>query len=167
MTHRLLRIAMAPALAFVLSSGWAYAGNTEHSHQHPSHTPAQHATTRPAPVPATPWETDAALREGMQRIRSAVAQPWSDYQEHSLTSEVATTLATSIDHNVTDMINNCKLDPEADAALHGLLTELLAGAAEIRTDPHATDGMPRIVDALRDYPHYFSHPDWTPLQDRK
>lgn len=166
MTQRLIPIAMALTLAVASPLGWAADDMAEHSHQHPSHDPAEHTTARLAPIPDKLWETDAPLREGMLRIDSAAAQPWRAYQAHSLTPDAVNALAKAIDDNVTFMVSNCKLAPEADAALHGLLGELLAGVAEIKTNPHAANGMPRIAHALEEYPRYFQHPDWKPLQDK-
>lgn len=167
MTQQFINMAMGLSLAVVTPFGWAANDMAEHSHQHPSHTMAEHTATQLAPIPGTLWETDAPLREGMQRINSEAVQPWLAYQQHSLTPDVANTLAKSINHNVTFMINNCKLDPEADAALHGLLTELLAGATEIKVDPQSTKGMPRIAHVLKEYPRYFLHPDWNSIQDKQ
>jgi hypothetical protein len=161
MTQRLINIVMGLILAVVTYSGWAADDIAELSHEHSPHT-----TIQLAPIPDTLWETDAPLREGMQRINSETAQPWLAYQQHGLTTDIANALAKSIEDDVAFMITNCKLDPEADAALHGLLTELLAGAAEIKLDPHAVEGMPRITHALEEYPRYFLHPDWSPIQDK-
>lgn len=166
MTQQLTSIAMAFTLAVVSPCGWAADDMAEHSHQHPSHNPAEHTTTQLAPIPDRLWETDAPLREGMQRIDSAAAQPWQAYQAHRLTPDAANALANTIEDNVTFMVNNCKLAPEADATLHGLLGELLAGATEIKANPHAANGMPRIANRLEEYPRYFLHPDWKPLQDK-
>lgn len=166
MIQQLIPISLALTLAVASPFGWTADGITEHSHQHPTHSPAEHTTTQLAPIPDTLWETDAPLREGMQRIDSAAAQHWKAYQEHSLTPDAANGLVKTIEDNVNFMVSNCKLAPEADVALHGLLGELLAGATEIKTNPHAENGMPRIVNALEEYPRYFLHPDWKPLQDK-
>jgi hypothetical protein len=61
------------------------------------------------------------------------------------------------------MIANCKLEPEADAALHGLLGQIAQGANRIKANVLAKDGLPQIVDALVRYPDYFEHAGWQPL----
>ena len=59
------------------------------------------------------------------------------------------------------MISNCKLEPEEDAALHGLLAQLIAGTQQLRSDPGSIDAMSQLQKLLNLYPHYFDHPGWS------
>lgn len=109
------------------------------------------------------WETDLPLRTGMQRIREAVDQTALTRGSRPLTPAEANALSASVQENVTYLIENCKLPPEADANLHVLITELLTGAARLASNPAAGDGIEQITRALRHYPVYFNHPGWAPL----
>ncbi len=109
------------------------------------------------------WETDASLRRGMNRIRTAVNDRLDAFNEDRLTAEEATVFAQKIDESVNYMVANCKLDPEPDAALHVLLAVILSGKHKMLSDPMHADGMPRIIDALDRYPRLFEHSGWQPL----
>lgn len=109
------------------------------------------------------WDTDAPLRNGMQRLRDAVALTSDASPPRSVTTEAAKTLSTAIGDQVAYITTNCKLAPKADSALHVLLVELLDGAKAMSADPNALDGLPRILKALGQYPQYFDHQGWQPL----
>lgn len=108
------------------------------------------------------WATDEPLRTGMTRIREAVA-PYTGAAAQLLSAAQAQTLATTVRDQVQYLIENCKLDPKADATLHAVIGDLLAGAKGLEADPAAMDGLPLIVEALNQYPKYFDHPDWQPV----
>lgn len=108
------------------------------------------------------WATDEPLRTGMTRIREAVA-PHAGPGAQPLSAAQAQTLATTVRDQVQYLIENCKLDPKADATLHAVIGDLLAGAKGLEADPAAMDGLPLIVEALNQYPKYFDHPDWQPV----
>ena len=69
--------------------------------------------------------------------------------------------AQQIDTAVNQMIAQCKLKPDADAALHGLLVKFIAGAKAVRESQDAP--MPQINamrEALVQYPQLFNDPGW-------
>lgn len=109
------------------------------------------------------WETDAPLRAGMQRIRDAVAPVLAAYELQSVTAEQAKNLAAAINDDVTYLIQNCKLVPEADKTLHALIVDLVGGATALSADPLSEEGMHRLVSALHQYPVYFDDPGWSAL----
>jgi hypothetical protein len=90
------------------------------------------------------WQTDAPLRQGMDNIRSAVAQ---GVQNDALAKKVET--------EVAGIVQNCKLEPEADAQLHIVIGELLAGAEAQDTA--------RVKQALNAYGEHFDHAGWQRL----
>ncbi|MBO0611455.1 hypothetical protein [Thiothrix fructosivorans] len=94
------------------------------------------------------WETDEPLRLGMQRIRDAAAQ------------QQGVALASTTKEQVSYLIANCKLDSKADAALHGIIGQLLTGADMLSKNPESSEGMEKIRHALHQYPDYFNHPGW-------
>lgn len=128
--------------------------------------PAGHEHHEDASMLSTPaegerWATDGPLRQGMNGIRNAVQERAHAFHQGRLTDEEAKSLANEIDTHVGYMIENCELEPEADATLHALLAEVLEGKRNLTANKD--EGLPRIVKALAKYPRYFNHPDWEPL----
>lgn len=101
------------------------------------------------------WPTDGSLREGMKRIRVAVA--WARAQARTdgrLSGEQSRALTVAIQQNVVFIVSHCHLQAKADANLHILLGRLLEA-----------NNLPEIVDVLDLYPRYFTHPGWLPGAD--
>lgn len=120
----------------------------------------RHAPVADERIAKGPWATDAPLREGMQRIRAAVSAALPDYRRHALKPVDATVLAAEIESSTTHLFANCRLEPDADTALHGLLAQLLQGAAALRRDPAADAGLPHVLTALEKYPQLFVDAEW-------
>ena len=59
-------------------------------------------------------------------------------------------------------VEHCKLDAKADAMLHLVIAELMAGAEimEGKTTAARHDGAVRVRQALESYGKYFQHPNW-------
>lgn len=109
------------------------------------------------------WSTDTALRSAMNGIREAVVSTLHGAGERPMTAQQATALADTIQNQISYMIANCKLAPQADAVLHVLLGQLLEGAAALKQNPADTAALQTIIEALKNYPVYFDHPDWKPV----
>lgn len=109
------------------------------------------------------WSTDEALRTGMQRMRDAVALVLEKHRQGQLQPEETAQLATAVQDNVNYLIQNCRLEPKADAVLHVFITELLGGATLVNAKPPAPAGFEKLAHALNEYPKYFDHPGWVPL----
>ena len=64
------------------------------------------------------------------------------------------------------MVKNCKLDENADAMLHLLLADIIAGADAMagQDSSEARKGAEKIAHALENYPTYFDHPGWRGLK---
>lgn len=162
MTRSLTRLASVLALAACLvrfASAQAQA--------QPPHDPTAHTHGRAGRGAmqleldhGRPWGTDAPLREGMERIRAAVAQARQADAEGRLNTAQAKTLAGAVQDGIAFMIEHCRLEPKADANLHILLRRLSAAAAAVRADPGAPDGLPQMLEVLDIYPRYFTHPGW-------
>lgn len=149
-------IAMASVLAmassFALSMvSTAHAASEDHSH---------HAQQPAAPVAAGQWATDEGLREGMTRLRTSVNQALPHDPAQPLKAETAIQLQKDVDAAVSYMIANCKLPGAADAALHGLLIELLKGAEALSEEADREKGVQQIVSTLERYPEVFAAPHW-------
>ena len=69
-------------------------------------------------------------------------------------------LAAAVNRNVAYAVERCKLAPAADAQLHLVIAELLAGAEAMEGKAAAPrhDGAVRVAQALKSYAKYFRHP---------
>ena len=94
------------------------------------------------------WQTDAPLRKGMENIRAVLA-----------TRQKPEALAQLIDAEVAYIVQNCKLPEDADAQLHVLIAELLAGADAMKGE-RPREGAERVARALDRYGEFFDHPGW-------
>ncbi len=109
------------------------------------------------------WATDNNLRQGMENIRDALAAELPTIHSGKASVEQYHALAKKVNDQITFMVQNCKLDKEADAMLHLVLTELIAGADAIsgqKGNKAKRQGVENIIHALEDYATYFDHPGW-------
>ena len=120
-----------------------------HAHAHDSHAAA--ADAQPAGT-LVPHATDVPLREAMGRVLEA--------SNAAASGKAATSaaLADTIDASIAHMVANCKLEPAADAVLHGFIGRLATGAATLRERPGDREALASIRATLRDYAHAFDHP---------
>ncbi|MGE3298455.1 MAG: hypothetical protein AB7I68_14035 [Porticoccaceae bacterium] len=155
----------------LLAAGWLFAiagvgsaaSTTAQEQVDSPHRHDRQERESPETAQSTPFATDAPLRAGMARIRNAVAANRPDDRQRGLSREQATALASEIEQSVNYLFANCRLEPAADAALHGLLAQLLQGAAALRRDPAAEDGIPAVLAALASYPRLFLDAQWQAL----
>jgi len=159
MRRTTLLCALLLILAGALSSATAAAQSAHEGH-------AVHAPlTATAPVPTQRWASDAPLRKGMRDIRVAV-QALEHYEHgHMGIAQVSSTVAL-IDTSVNDIFANCRLEPDADVALHGLLARFLAGAEAVRTSQQVPVAeIAAMRAALARYPQLFDDPAWDAATD--
>jgi hypothetical protein len=108
------------------------------------------------------WPTDEPLRAGMARIQLAVEQAAAEGKP--LPRESATRLAGVVEENVAYIVKNCRLPPEPDAALHGLIGRLMTAAGQLKGDTVASEaGVGELVAILRDYRSTFDDPGTVPV----
>ncbi len=125
-----------------------------HGHDH-----ADAATAVELPAPGKLWAVDAPLQSGMKRIRGAVTT--LAHREHGhLDRAQVLAQAAIVDSEIRAMIANCKLEPKADAALHGIIGRLLAAAQQLKNKPEAVTPIAVMRAALEDYPRLFDDPSW-------
>lgn len=151
-TRSLLGLALMAAAPFA----FAQEGHDTHAHGHDAHAAAE-----AVPAPEKRWAVDAPLQAGMAKIRAAV-DSLAHHEKGHLDAAQVTTLATTIEEQVQYLIANCKLDPKADAALHGIIGDLLAGAKALKDKPADAAPVATLRAALADYPKYFDDPAWSP-----
>ena len=116
-----------------------------------------HPVAAAASTPAQRYATDATLRAQMQAIRSAVAG--LDHYEHGhMGPEQAALLAGQVEEAVRTIVANCKLPPDADAALHAIIVPLVQNAAALKQDPKNLAAIVPMREALAVYARQFDDP---------
>jgi len=130
----------------------------QHGHdEHESHA----TTTAPVAIPAQRHATDAPLREGMSRILTALDE-LAHYEMGHMSQSMAVERVDEIKAATDSIFANCKLAPEADVALHGMLVPLLNGIQVFRKNPAETSTVATMRRAVADYPRVFDDPNLPP-----
>ncbi len=146
-THHRFLIAV-PGIFFVLfNSGVLLAASSASDHQH-AHAQNEHAVSGLSLDHGERWQTDAPLRRGMQSINDAVMKAVPDYHDETLTKADAEKLSGHINAQVNYLIENCKLEPGADATLHVLIGDFLTAATTLSEQPLSPEGLPHIVKVV-------------------
>jgi len=112
------------------------------------------------------WATDAPLRKGMENIRAAMTAALPVIHTNKLSSAKYNGLAKKVSKEVTYIVANCKLDPQADAQLHLIIADILSGVEEMQGKTKGTKrqtGAVTVLGALEKYDTYFDHPGWKPI----
>src|SRR5574340_1797005 len=115
------KIAAALSAAVLLNAGAAFA--EEHHHAHDDGKTAQLTLDN-----GKKWATDDSLRQGMSRIRDALNAELPAIHAGKATAEQYRALAQKTNDQLAFLFQNCKLDREADAMLHVVLADIIAGA---------------------------------------
>ena len=152
-----LKLLTALLIGLGAIGGAARAAGTAHDHGHMA--PAK-------PLPAGQrWATDAPLREGMSTIRRALEPTLRAVHEDKLGNDQYAGLAEVTEKQIAYIVANCKLAPDADAALHVVIAKMSEGAEAMACKsgmkPH--DGALLLAQALDDYGRSFNHPGWKRL----
>lgn len=150
-------LAFAVALAF---GGPAFAANDAHEHGHG----AQEAKL--VLDHGKKWQTDEPLRQGMTNIRGAIAKDVKAIHANKMTPKQYQALAAKVNAEVAGIVQNCKLPPEADAQLHIVVAELMAGAEAMEGKEQGVTrraGAERVAKALNAYGEHFDHAGWKRL----
>ncbi|RDJ00709.1 DnrO protein [Dyella solisilvae] len=128
----------------------------------PQHDHAAHAASdsQQAPAPSPRWATDASLRDGMGRIHQALDE-LRHYEMGHMNETMAQDRAGLILDAGAYIFANCKLPPQQDEVLHGMLVPLLAAAQKLKDHPQDMAQVAAMRKAVADYPRYFDDPGWT------
>jgi hypothetical protein len=129
----------------------------DHDHSHGAAAPAQLSLNN-----GQKWLTDDNLRLGVSRIRDALATELPAIRAGKITVKQYRALAQKTNEQIAFMVQNCKLEPKADAMLHLLLADISAGADAMQAikGSEARKGAEKIEHALESYGTYFDHPGW-------
>jgi hypothetical protein len=146
------------AIALAVSSNTP-AAEGAHAHHH------GHGGTEPTKLQLNAgkkWATDEPLRQAMSGINQAMAEALPAIHKNSYGDREYQTLAATVRERVAYALERCKLEPKADAVLHLIIADLMAGAEgmESRTSSSRHDGAVQVTKALKSYGKYFQHPGW-------
>ena len=130
---------------------------TEHKHDHgtePARLQLDHGKK---------WKTDEALRRGMASIREAVHAAPATLHKGTAKPEAYAELGNRVEADIGRIVKECKLPPDADAQLHIVVAEAIAGADAMksaRNGKAGRAGLLKVDGALKSYGRYFDHPGW-------
>ena len=134
-------------------------------HKHDAH--ADHAAPAALQLNAgKKWATDEALRTSMESIRHSIAASLHQIHENRLAPAGYGALARKVEGEVANIVSNCKLEPKADAQLHLIVADLLAGSEQMAgkvKQAKRQDGAVKVIGALEKYATYFDDPQFKPI----
>jgi hypothetical protein len=159
LSHSIVTAALAAAFALGINAS-AIAATAAHDHAHDAGAPAQLVLDH-----GKKWTTDAPLRKRMGEIRSLLAQRIPAIHAGKLSAAEYRKLGAAVEEKVGAIVAECKLPPEADAMLHVIVADLVAGA-EIMQGKAAgkpADGAHKVATAANAYGEYFDDKGWKPL----
>lgn len=128
-----------------------------HEHDHASHAVAADAS---AAAPAQRFATDASLRKGMGEVHAALSD-LRHFDMGHMPATMAGERAGDIVRSVQTIFAECRLAPDADAALHAILVPLLGAAKRLEQDGTDLAAVAAMRDAVASYPRRFDDPQWT------
>lgn len=109
------------------------------------------------------WNSDAPLRQGVGAIHKAVSVTLPLAHAGKAQAADYEAFGAEISKQVTYIVENCKLEPKADAQLHTVIGEILKGveAAQGKEgDTARAEGVVMVAQALNTYGSHFSHSGW-------
>jgi len=147
------------SLALILAAN-SHAAESADAHHHDGHGSASPQQLQLNA--GKKWATDAPLRQAMNDINQAMAKALPLIHKNQFGDEAYQALAATVSQKVAYTVEHCKLEPQADAMLHLVIADLLAGAEtmEGKTADSRHDGAVRVLQALKAYGQYFQHPGW-------
>lgn len=153
--------------AFLLVAGLSLsaASPAAPAHKHDSHADQAAPTTLQLNA-GKKWATDEPLRKSMASIRQSVEASLHQIHENRLAPAGYGKLARKVEGEVGNIVSNCKLEPQADAQLHLIVADLLAGAEQMAGKVNKAkrqDGAVKVIGALEKYATYFDDPQFKPI----
>jgi len=113
------------------------------------------------------WGTDDALRKAMSGIQASVAQTLPAAHAGKASASDYDGFGKDVTAQVNYMVENCKLDPQADAQLHIIVADLMAGV-EAAQGKHGekkrASGVVKVAQAANAYGKHFDHAGWKAIQ---
>ena len=113
------------------------------------------------------WGTDDALRKAMSGIQTSVAQTLPAAHAGKASAADYDAFGKDVTAQVTYMVENCKLAPQADAQLHIIVADLMNGV-EAAQGKHGekkrASGVVKVAQAANAYGKHFDHAGWKAIQ---
>ena len=113
------------------------------------------------------WGTDDALRKAMSGIQTSVAQTLPAAHAGKASASDYDGFGKDVTAQVNYMVEHCKLDPQADAQLHIIVADLMAGV-EAAQGKHGekkrASGVVKVAQAANAYGKHFDHAGWKAIQ---
>ena len=109
------------------------------------------------------WGTDEPLRRGMASIRETVHGAPAPLHKGTAKPEAYAEVGNRVEADVGRIVKECKLPPEADAQLHIVIADVIAGADAMkaaRDGKAGRAGLIKVDGALKAYAKHFDHPGW-------
>lgn len=113
------------------------------------------------------WGTDEALRQAMSTVHASVAQTLPAAHAGKAKAADYDVFGKNITAQVTYMVENCKLDPQADAQLHLIVADLMSGAEAAQGkngEEKRASGVVKVAQAANAYGKHFDHAGWKAIQ---
>lgn len=113
------------------------------------------------------WGTDAPLRQAMTAIHQSATKILPTAHAGKATVEDYDAFGRAISAQVAFMVESCKLPSDADAQLHLIVAELMAGAETAQGkqgDADRAAGVVKVAQASNAYGKYFNHSGWKSIK---
>lgn len=113
------------------------------------------------------WGTDDALRQAMSSIHASVTQTLPAAHAGKASAADYETFGRDVTAQITYMVENCKLDPKADAQLHIIVADIMNGV-EAAQGKHGekkrATGVVKVAQAANAYGKHFDHAGWQAIK---
>lgn len=113
------------------------------------------------------WGTDTALRQAMSAIQKSVEQTLPAAHSGKATVADYDAFGKEVTAQVTYMVENCKLEPKADAQLHLIVADIMNGV-EAAQGKHGEKkramGVVKVAQASNAYGKHFDHTGWQAIK---
>lgn len=109
------------------------------------------------------WGTEPALRQAMSGIQKSVAQTLPVAHSGKATAAQYDVFGKEVSAQVAYMVENCKLDPKADAQLHLIVADIMEGveaAQGKQGEKTRAAGVVKVAQAANAYGKHFDHAGW-------
>lgn len=149
-------------LALALASPLAVMAADSHDHGHGKSEPQKLELNA-----GKKWGTDAALRQAMSGIHKSVAHTLPAAHSGKATAADYDAFGKEVTAQVAYMVENCKLDPKADAQLHLIVADMMSGveaAQGKQGEKKRAAGVVKVAQAANAYGKHFDHAGWQAIK---
>jgi hypothetical protein len=146
------------AVLVALEAGAILPAQAQHAHH------ASTGDTSESLAPVQRHAADAPLRKGMAKIHAGLDE-LRHYEMSHMPQALAIEQVAAIQSAIDTLFATCKLDPEADAALHGLLVPRMTAMQAFRKNPEDTSSIAAMRQAVSAYYRIFDDSQQLPRSD--